>query len=80
MELVYYRLTFNNQREYVVVLNKNEQKSFEQRLKDFSTELSLKQNESNSFPVTFSPGTLFNRQQISEETISKTQSRTWSLV
>lgn len=78
MELVYYRLTFINQKEFLVTLDSSLKNTFLKWLNKGES-VSLQMNESTSLPVVFLPGTLFTYQQVTKDILGA-QSRTWSVV
>lgn len=78
MELMYYMLTFLNQKEFIVLIESNHQKEFLNTINN-SNILSLQKQDSESEPVTFMPGTLFTYQKISKDMVGA-QSKVWKVV
>lgn len=79
MELVYYVLTFINQKEYIVVIEPKQEESTVKTIQFYDDCLSLKKLDSDSESVNFMPGTLFNYQKINKD-MTGAQSKLWKIV
>lgn len=79
MELVYYTLTFVNQKEYIIVMELKQEEATVKTIQFYDDSLSLQKIDSDSEPVNFMPGTLFTYQKTNKEMVGA-QSKVWKVV